>query len=335
MALDTNLVNHYLLYNNADDSFGTDDGTANGGAVFQSDSVLLDGIDDYINSNQAYYANDMTISLWVKATSDSSIQYFISRRGGTDSDYEGISLGVGSDNNLYYRFDAGAGTTVNSTGAETFTDDTWTHYVIQTDLSNNKVRVYVNSSLIREADQTGDCNWIGSESGYINQWLFGRGNRDSVPDHATAYMANVRFYSDVKDQSFIDELFAEGYFALKSSATVSVTATASAYDSTASPASSATVSVSATANAYDSTALPASSATVSVTATASAYNANIPASSATVTVLAVSKAYIAVADIVKFRFVQEIEQPPTEAVFKFIQEIEQPSTSTIIERTNV
>ena len=119
-------------------------------------------------------------------------------------------------------------------------------------------------------------------------------------------------------------------------ATVTVSSTASASNvGTVYPSSSATATVTATASAYDATASPKSSATVSVTATTSAYDANIPASSATVTVLATAKAYIAVADIVKFRFVQEIEQPPTQAVFKFIQEIEQPSTSTIIERTNV
>ena len=152
----------------------------------------------------------MTISFWAKATSNSTKQYFLARKGGSSDDYEGIGLGIDSNNSLFYRFDAGVGTTVSSTGSETFTDDAWTHYILQTDLTNELVRVYVNGVLIREAIQTEDCNWIGTEAGYINSWIFGRGNNDS--SYTNGNMSNVRFYSEAKNQVFINALFEEGYY---------------------------------------------------------------------------------------------------------------------------
>ncbi len=209
MALTDGLVAHYLLNNNSSDYVDSLDGT-DIDMAYNGYFAEYNGTSSYVNTNHAYYTTTMTISLWVKAVADGAINIFLSRRGGSSSNYEGIELGVGSDNALYYRFDAGGGTSINSTGSETFVSNKWTHYVMQVDLPNQKVRVYADGALVREATQTEDCNWTGSQSGYINAWLFGRRTPDASPDFMEGSISNVRFYSDAKDQAFVDDLYKEG-----------------------------------------------------------------------------------------------------------------------------
>ena len=61
--LTENLIAHYLLNNNADDSVGTYDGTPSGGVDFQGDMAKFDGVDDYI-LNPLDTNGTKTISFW-------------------------------------------------------------------------------------------------------------------------------------------------------------------------------------------------------------------------------------------------------------------------------
>jgi hypothetical protein len=59
------LVAHYLLNNNADDVYGTYDGTPYNGVDFTGDTASFDGVDDYINTFFTQTATSFTYSSWV------------------------------------------------------------------------------------------------------------------------------------------------------------------------------------------------------------------------------------------------------------------------------
>lgn len=174
-----NLVSYYPLNCNSLDS-----STNNiNGTVFSSpeciegkqlEALRFDGVDDYINipkseSNKLISANEFSWSLWIRSSDiPQSAQPGRSRTfisAASPSDAEDIYIGFGSlstaRNELAFVVDgpecAGASAAANNAilswkPVGSFVADTWYHVVGIRDYANNKVALYVDRQLVKEAN---------------------------------------------------------------------------------------------------------------------------------------------------------------------------------------
>jgi len=169
VELSTDLVSYYkfdeISGTNAEDSHGTNDGTANNARVFTTevDGIINTGADftggnDYIEIDSIPVgANDAkTISMWVKtpATLDSTTYGMISTRArsappqGFIFSFKGETTSTGRVSYAH----TGEESILDS--ALTIATNTWYHLVVTTGTNGNGVKVYFNGNEVADGDTT-------------------------------------------------------------------------------------------------------------------------------------------------------------------------------------
>jgi len=197
--LSQGLVAHYLLNNNADDVAGTYDGTAFNGIDFQGDIAKFDGIDDYITLPSAVYnqGNSFTISGWF-SISDKITDYRIAHaKDGT---------GTGRAILSYYYVEDTFTTFIGGTPkASSITPSSATMYffALSFNSSTQVLEMYINGVKDTFTSVTVELNTAEVAIGI---------SKDLVSYPHKGIMSNFRFYNEAKDQTFIDALYAEGYY---------------------------------------------------------------------------------------------------------------------------
>lgn len=190
------LVAHHLLNNNADDIAGTYDGTPFGGVDFQGDMALFDGVDDYIDCGEVVIdETSLTISYWARAYENVPfpiVALAISRTSGTKD-----MIMFGYRNSQVY---VGNGSIwVGTTNYTQYVDGSLHHYVHT--INGLTLKSYVDGVLEVTTTLSGLASI--SKNMYICAGFNGFYN---------ASTSNIRLYSGAKDQTFIDALYAEGYY---------------------------------------------------------------------------------------------------------------------------
>lgn len=202
------LIAHYLLNNNADDIAGTYDGTPSGGVDFQGDMASFDGIDDYVSTGLGVeqFRDEVLISYWRKNNGlNVGTELYELNDNNTNSK---LSMFVYSDGHLAFYF---RGTT-DSTAKLLVTSSVGflqvgeiSHIVLR--LKINGIReIWIDGVNRTETTPDTFTGWTQTDA---NNLLLGA-NGVSVFDETT--LSNIRIYNTIKDQTFIDALYAEGYY---------------------------------------------------------------------------------------------------------------------------
>ena len=203
MALDTNLVAHYLLNNNSDDCIGTYDGTDTA-MTYSGDVGEFNGSTGEISlpSLNSSATDDFTITFWTKIEVNSVGQPTIfSWFGDKKFDIRVRYADTTSPQiHLSYYDTAWISVTHTITLSNTtlyFVKVTYKNGVgfnISVDNADNQAFAYTGT--FASGTDTNRVGEYGAISGY---------NFEGV-------ISNLRIYSDLKTQIFIDELYAEGYY---------------------------------------------------------------------------------------------------------------------------
>jgi len=218
MALTTNLVAHWLLASNTDDSYGSYDGTAYGGVMFDGDVANFAGTDDRITTLGVPLGHTYTFSFW---NNFDTIGTYTTPLGSGNTDKR-LTFTIYADGRIAFYVGNGSdwGTLVGSaTGLVT----TGTLYNIQIVVDNKSANIYINNgSSIASGTLTND---LGTQILNLGTRYAG-GATEHFIDGA---MSNVRVYSDAKDATFRTELYDEGESPkyTRADAVLELTATAS------------------------------------------------------------------------------------------------------------
>ncbi len=208
------LVAHYLLNNNADDSYGAYDLVPIGTPDMQGDKAYYNGTTDLHHGPSPFSSgalNAYTISAWCRPSDISSTNgrtiystfYFLS-----SGYYYGFFMRFLNGFLQVAHCDGGSlGTGDFFYSSYSFSEDTLYHLVVTFDGTYTKL--YVDDVLRDNVDlfnnvviHVDGVSRIGCSetSGHSNFGFF------------TGDIANVRVYNEAKNQAFIDELYAEGYY---------------------------------------------------------------------------------------------------------------------------
>lgn len=207
--LTENLIAHYLLNNNADDSFGTFDGTPTT-VDFQGDVGAFNGTTSYaVNSNltNELFKQEFTISVWAKANQSNVDSGVIQAQDTLNTNYPYLFLRFASDSTIQTILRTNS-LDMLSESTYTYTVDTLYHFVFMVTATGAKV--FING--VEEYTATFTPVFTTNSSASFN---IGRFSQDWVPTDGSYHngnISNVRIYSDAKDQTFIEELYAEGYY---------------------------------------------------------------------------------------------------------------------------
>ncbi|MCK5848327.1 MAG: LamG domain-containing protein, partial [Caldisericia bacterium] len=189
------LVSHYLLNNNSDDAYGVNDGI-NTDMSYNSTEASFNGSSSVINPEHQFLVagGSFTVSLWVNISSYRVARLVTQYLSGT-AGRGFIRLDVDGKVHTWFSGDSAL------TGINPIPLNEMVHIVVT--LEPNSVKFYINSML----DSTHIENYSYANIGT----LIGKGwgNSDEILD---GDMSNLRFYDGVKDQLFINELYAEGYY---------------------------------------------------------------------------------------------------------------------------
>lgn len=145
---DSSEVAFYKMENNADDSTGSNNGSASNvtfsttDALFDSYSAVFNGSSSYISTgiNFSTLTNTKSISMWIKSTGSSSVGF-----GGMDGSY---------GNNGLFAFDESGGNVAyipkfggyHTGDASTVITNAWNHFVVTDTNVNGNVKIYINGS---------------------------------------------------------------------------------------------------------------------------------------------------------------------------------------------
>ena len=162
----TLLTNLYAVYNaesNANDSFGTLNGTANGGLTYTTGKIgnafTLNGTNAYVSlprtTNEFDFTGDFSISVWIKPTTQGTTNTFFQNfYSASASNRYGFHLYLQS---ARVRFGTYNITTNLANGNSVISNNTWYHVVI-TKTSGNAYKMYVNNTLQTLAIVAGDIS---------------------------------------------------------------------------------------------------------------------------------------------------------------------------------
>lgn len=212
-ALMLNLVSEWKLDGNANDSWGSNNGTPSGSPAISSNCVYgscysFDGSDDYINFGDTgdyfdtVFSNSFTVSLWFKtgttpsdwvshliAKGNGALPYFSIDIAGTQygSSYSKVVIRHNNDADLGY-----------SNGR--YTDNNWHQVTVTRDASGNSVKLYIDGIF----DKTfGNLVYSGFSTGL----MLGSCNLDRK---FTGNIDEVRIYNAVMPTSQIKEQYYAG-----------------------------------------------------------------------------------------------------------------------------
>lgn len=141
----------------AGDSVGSNDGTVYGGAAWVSgkvnSSLSFDGVNDYIDSGDIDALDglsSLSISLWVKPTSLSTLKSLISKYNSSTGNWiiETSYNGAGGANNLLFAPTAIGGNDYGYTTGNVLNNNVWTHVAMAYDGSGSgnaeRLKAYIN-----------------------------------------------------------------------------------------------------------------------------------------------------------------------------------------------
>jgi len=205
--LTKNLIAHYLLNNNAADSHGDYDGVASNVDFQSDDSYFTTILNSYITTplvDIASETNTYTISGWFTASENTGpYRTIIIGTEGTNSIKMGVALGINSDGIV--RVSRANDTTQNLATSSTVYDlDNSKHFFVIT---------YDGTTLKCAIDETDTFSIASTLSANNGITQFGRyGSSADTLEYYSGKISNVRFYNEVKTQTFINALFEEGYY---------------------------------------------------------------------------------------------------------------------------
>lgn len=147
----TNLVSVYKAENNANDSLGTNNGTAQGGLTYTTgkggNAFTMNGTNGYVelpNNSMNFAGSSFTISFWVYLTDISSANYALVSNYANDGSNRGWIVGSLTSGKLYFGIYAPA-LQETSTSA-TISINTWYHVTCVHTLSQ-PTKTYINGVL--------------------------------------------------------------------------------------------------------------------------------------------------------------------------------------------
>lgn len=201
------LVAHYLLNNNADDIAGTYDGTPSGGVDFQGDMADFDGVDGIIETTFPTLVNNSTytFSFWFISSiaQDALLVEQLISFYNFSFTYDHYNTLIQGDFGLR----DSSGTWLNGDSSNTLLKDTLYHITIV--INNTTITLYINT--VASSSLTWDGTFYATEGTPMNI------GATISPTSSTINMfngkvSNIRAYNEAKDQTFIDALYAEGYY---------------------------------------------------------------------------------------------------------------------------
>jgi hypothetical protein len=192
----SNLVSWYIFDGDADDEYGSADGSVNGATLTtdqygrSSHCYSFDG-SDYISYNDVYRST-FSISFDFKSTSDSGNQAIIGKFGSSSDKEYWVAYNSGKLG-LFVSGDGSAQTYVQTDGS--YGTGTWRKCIITYD--GTTAKIYVNATKVKEATLS---TTVRNGSGNV---VFGRlGNADS--DYYSGLLNNVRFYNKILSQDEVN-----------------------------------------------------------------------------------------------------------------------------------
>ena len=285
---------HYELDNDYTDNGSNGTGWSYGTTFVDEGSrkvMLIDAIDDAMLLNASVSAGTIGLSLYYKGNPSPLVTYRY-MLGSTSTDDTFLVIRE-SDNEIGHI----AGGTFYASG-ETHVDGLSTHYAVSK--NGTSIKIWKNKTLIYD-----DTTATLSPANFRGLGNFGFTNSRDAGSNGT--FKEFYGFDHTLSQTDVNDLYALDAPPPKATASVVVTATASA--------------------------VVTPKATASVVVTATATPAPIGArTTANIVVTANAFATISLPDTDLFSFVYSIQRAVVESNFKFIYSLEQPKTSTIIER---
>jgi len=197
---DGSLKIKYLLDGDATDLFGNHNGVLHGNCSTETgkfnDCIKIgNGSNDFIGlENNIFYNDNMSISFWVNPSDLSSPRSFITRRGGNNDAYKGLSVSYRNDM-LTISFDPGSSDMYTETQTTQLSTDTWHHIVMIVNTTDRKAQVYSDNVLVCDHNTNGEnFDWDNADNtntrGY---WVLGNEN-NTVNAGLNGMMDQVEFY---------------------------------------------------------------------------------------------------------------------------------------------
>lgn len=159
----TNLYAVYKAENNANDSLGVYNGTAQGGLTYTAgnsgNAFTFNGSNAYVllpdNSLKSILTSNFSISLWLYPTAASNAyRTMVSSYGFSGANNYGFELDVINNHKAYFAIYNGASTSILQLD-NTFTINQWNHFVV-TRKTGSESKFYKNGNLVAQNTDTLD-----------------------------------------------------------------------------------------------------------------------------------------------------------------------------------
>lgn len=142
---------HWALDSNAQDSVGSNDGTATG-ITYLNQAAEFDGSTISINVGSVSFGNTFTITAWIRLNETAPSRPTIMANTDSVSDMDGFAMYVlSADGNLIFKTGDGASNSQAKTNNGVINFNTWHHVAAVVDCSSGDVTLYVDG-----VDQTFD-----------------------------------------------------------------------------------------------------------------------------------------------------------------------------------
>lgn len=194
----SSLIAHYTFDGNANDSAGSNNGTANGGPTYVAgklgQAMSFDGIDDYVTANASSFptANaSRTVTGWIKSSNRSQSAVVLSYGNSSYTFYTSFGGGGG-------RISTAEGSLFSVAGSTNLADDVWHHFAIVHDSTGPVQRVYIDGVENITGANTYSTN--NDPTAYI-------GNRASLNRPFSGSLDDLRVYNRALTASEVSELY--------------------------------------------------------------------------------------------------------------------------------
>ncbi len=209
-TLNTNLYSVYNAENNANDSFGSNNGTAMGGLTYAAGKIgnafVGNGTNAYVSlpNNSLKLTGDFSFSLWFNASALSGFQSLIGNYTWESSTFDrGFQLLL-NNAGMAFRIFGSSSITLSASG--TFTTNVWNHVVV-TRKASTGTKIYVNGSLSNSNTSIIDPIYAATHYGSIGASKY---NSTSVEYYFNGKMDAVNFWQKELSASNVTELYNSG-----------------------------------------------------------------------------------------------------------------------------
>ena len=203
-----NLIAHWPM-DDANDAISSTAGTLVGGASLVDGALVLDGVDDRLETNVAAArpngTDGFTVSAWIKTTTTGI--YWANKPPGDSVDDNQLILRLDSDG-VFQGDMEGVGYVTSGAGGGTFTDDQWHHVVLSMPAAGAG-----NSQWYLDTGTPGLSASVSDESLPDGSLVFigwGTDTDDGINDYFTGSIDDVRIYDGPLDAAAVQALFDAG-----------------------------------------------------------------------------------------------------------------------------